>query len=176
MSEISMFYIMGPTVGIFTVIIVWLIYAYIMPAKNSPAWSFITAKKKKMPLFLMDCGSYWKIMIGKNEGPGFVEDSEGSKIDITPNSLKGCMGVRLAVGEYYRSLTSNPMIVKLIDYAEKHKVKAKELKEGLESMSQEIYEEGKSETEQPMEKEEKSADVEPGTTDSGNEQSEIPDS
>jgi len=131
MAEIPLVLLIGPIVAGFSLIIVWLIMAYINPARGSPAWVFIKAKKKRAIVFLMDCGSYWKIFLGKNEGPGFAEDDEGSKIDMAPNSIKPCITVRVGVGEYHRSLTSNPLIMKIIEKAKEKKLSAKDLKDTI---------------------------------------------
>lgn len=126
----------GPICAL-SVLLVWIIYGYVMPARNSPAWVFIRAKKKKRPVLLLDTGTYWKITDAQHEGAGFMIDNEGSKVTITPNSVKFGLGVRIGVGEYYRSLTAAPLIAKFVQLCKDNKISATESRDALEKLEQE---------------------------------------
>lgn len=151
--SVSLLLIIGTIVSAFSIVIAFLIYAYITPARNSPAWLFIEAKKKRRPVILLDNGSFWKISLGRAEGSGFVEDNEGSIVTVTPNSLKSCLGVRVGVGEYHRSITANPVVMQFIKEAEKKSFDAKDAKETVEEFDVNKVEELKNNgTERKVEK------------------------
>lgn len=138
MVELSFFHMalfIGGPIATFSVLIVWLIMAFIWPARNSPAWTLIRAKKKRQPVVFLDKGAFWTVSVGKNEGPGFIEDEDGSMISVVPNSMKMCMGVRMAVGEFNRSITASPTIMRMIELAKEQNIKAKEIKEAVEKLT-----------------------------------------
>lgn len=149
MADFSPLIIIGGLASGFSILVVWLIYGYIMPARNSPAWTFIKAKKQKLPVVLLDAGGFWKLSVGQNELPGSLEDNEGSKVDITPGSMKWCVGVRVGVGEYNRSVTTDPFIVKLIAEARKQKLNAENVKKAWEYLEKEEGVSNVAEEEQP---------------------------
>ena len=154
------------TIGLFiavaglVILIVYIMYSFVQPVRNSPAKYFIEAMKKKKTVIALDNGSNWVFKISDREDEGYMTDKTGSMIFITPNSVKYGVGVKFAVGEAYRYMTIDPKLIEIIQLAKKNKITPTELREAIKQYeTQEL----KKEVEDATEKTDTEGNAEKGT-------------
>lgn len=155
-------------IAIMGVVMMIMFMYYIAPIKNSPARHFIKARKKKMPVIILDCGNYFKAIVAKKHEDGYIRGPNDEAIFETANALKGFEGVMLGIGEDYRKVIATAGAVQMlesvnkknwnqksmdkllqkIDKAQKEGMTVEEFKEFIkeqEASDENIIEEGKEE-------------------------------
>lgn len=115
--------------ALMSVLLVWLIIAYVRPAMQTCAKYFIQAKRNNKPIVALCDGSRWIFKVAKNTSPGLLIDDEGIPIEITPKSLMWGGGVLFGAGEYYRSKLAN---AKAVDFIAKVHEKGMTIEEAAE--------------------------------------------
>lgn len=116
--------------------LVVVIMKYVQPLKNSPAKFFVKAKKEKKKVFIMDDGARFIIATGKTIDDNMAVDDNGNAILISPDSIKYCMGVEMAIGENYRSIVTNAVVADIINFARKHNWDAKKIMDYIKRIEQ----------------------------------------
>lgn len=121
-----------------SVIIVFLIVQYIRPMAASPGKYFVKAKREKKPIFILDDGPIYRIVIGHDKQSKNTEILRaGDEKDIIkkgPGSLKYCEGVLMGVGENFRSFLANVAILDLMEVINEKGWEPGELKKRLDKM------------------------------------------
>jgi len=131
----------GITAG-FVIAIVILIYLYIKPALDSPARFFIKAKRKKMPVYILDDGNKWRFVI-----PEYLDNSYAkTKSEVIFRGDKGAEkmaygGVLVGVGENERSLLVSAKTAEMIAKLKEKGVdpdKLREILNGIRESEKEV--------------------------------------
>lgn len=107
-------------VAAFSIMFVFILVWFIIPAKNSPARHFIKAKREKKPVFFLDAGKFFKGVVcdhkvGEEKAQVF---RHGQDIIKGGEGMKYCEGVLMGIGEDFRSLTANVAIIDLMEMIE----------------------------------------------------------
>jgi hypothetical protein len=101
------------------IVVVYLIMQYIRPMAASPGKYFVKAKREKKPIFILDDGPIYRIVIGTDKQSKNTEilraGEEKDVIKKGPGSLKYCEGVLMGIGENFRSFLANIAILDLME-------------------------------------------------------------
>lgn len=100
--------------GAVSILAVYLIIAWVWPARNSAARHFIKGRRENKEVVALDDGSRWMWKVAEKRGQGVLIDDEGLPIFVTPKSLKWGGGVYFGVGEYFRSTLANISVVEFL--------------------------------------------------------------
>ncbi len=112
-------WILAGAVAALSIFIAFLILQYIRPMASSPGKYFVKAKRERKPVFILDDGPIYRIVIGTDKQTKSSEILRaGEEKDIIkkgPGSLKYCEGVLMGVGENFRSFLANIAILDLME-------------------------------------------------------------
>lgn len=103
------------------IIVVYLIFAFIMPIKNSPGKYFVKAKRERKPIIIADTGKFFRFIVG-DEKIGEEKNQvirQGTDMIKIPNigGLKYAEGnVLMGVAEDFRAMVTNVAITDLLQY------------------------------------------------------------
>lgn len=135
-------FITAAVVAIFSIALVWILLAIVVPARNSPAKYFIRAKRDKKPVFFLDAGKYFRCVVGRDKvGTGAAEVH---KIENGPDIIKGgqglkyCEGILMGVAEDFRSLCTNIGIIDLMEMITAKNWNPEEVTKRLEEISEKL--------------------------------------
>lgn len=121
-----------------SVIIVFLIVQYIRPMAASPGKYFVKAKRERKPVFILDDGPIYRIVIGHDKQSKNTEilraGEEKDVIKKGPGSLKYCEGVLMGVGENFRSFLANVAILDLMEIINEKEWTPEEVEKRLDKM------------------------------------------
>jgi len=97
-----------------TVLFVYIIFAWVWPARNSAARFFIRGRRENKEVVALDDGSRWIFKVAEKRAPGMLIDDDGLPIIVTPKSLKWGGGVYFGVGEFFRSTLAEITVVEFL--------------------------------------------------------------
>ena len=122
----------------FVIMFVWIILHFIWPMATSPGKHFVKARRDKKPVFILDDGPIYRIVIGHDKAEKnseILRAGEGSDvIRKGPGSLKYCEGVLMGVGENFRSFLANLAIIDLIEIMNEKGWNVEEVKTRIEKL------------------------------------------
>lgn len=108
---------------------------YIAPIKNSPARHFIKARKKRLPLIILDCGNYYKAILTKKHEDGYIRGPNNEIVFETPNALKSFEGIMLGIGEDYRKVIATAGAAQMCELVNKKKWDQKKMDSILQTIN-----------------------------------------
>ena len=127
-------------VAVFSILFVFMLVWFIIPARGSPAKHFIKGKREKKPVFFLDAGKFFKCVVGDQKvGKEKAQVwRNGQDIIKGGQGMKFCESVLMGVGEDFRSLTVNVGIVDLMELIEAKGWNAEEVKTKLKSLEDQL--------------------------------------
>lgn len=132
-------WVFATSTAILAVVFVWLIFAFIAPARSTFAKAFIKAKKKKMHIFMAWAGNHWKYFVcsDETEPDSYWVTESGRMVPLNPKSIGMTMGnVKLAVGEYENMKAYNVSIADVISMCAKHGVTPEKFREVFKAIDE----------------------------------------